>query len=115
MKEKRLLRHAETSGETGAAGRLGGTAILTDSYNYLIISYLYQNPPHTSGGRRRHHVILPVDGHQLGPDVALGGEHLVSGRGVGEDGRGHHLVPGHQGWQWLLAGVTWLRHGVCVG
>ena len=60
-------------------------------------------------------MILPVvgDGHQLRPHVALGGEHLVSGRWVGEDGGGHHLVPGHQGWQWLLAGVA--RHGVCLG
>ena len=57
-------------------------------------------------------MIFPVDGHQLRPSVALS-EHLVSGRGMGEDGRGQDLVPGHQGWQWLLAGVP--RQRVCLG
>ena len=49
-------------------------------------------------------MIFPVDAHQLRPGLALA-EHLVSGRGVGQDGGGEDLVPGHQGWQWLLAGV----------
>ena len=57
-------------------------------------------------------MIFPADGHQLRPSVALS-EHLVSGRGVGQDGGGEDLVPGHQGWQWLLAGVA--RQGVCLG